>query len=68
MHITFDCQQVLCSSLDLLPLQIWIIMMQMCKFMIEPNVLNALKANTSKPQAKVFFWYPGKTRANTTAN
>ena len=28
----------------------------------------ALKANTSKPHAKVFFWYPRKTRANTTAN
>ena len=31
MHITFECQQMLCSSLNLLPLQIWIIMMQMCK-------------------------------------
>ena len=38
MHITFDCQQMLGSSLYLLPLQIWIIMMQMCKFMIQPNV------------------------------
>ena len=72
MHITFDCQQMLCSSLYLLPLQIWIIMIQMFKFMIQPNVQKflvfALKANTSKPHAKVFFWYPGKTRANTTAN
>ena len=33
MHITFDCQQMLCNSLYLLPLQIWIMMMQMCKFM-----------------------------------
>ena len=38
MHITFDCQQMLCSSLYLLPLQIWIIMMQMGKFMIQPNI------------------------------
>ena len=38
MHITFDCQQILCSSLYLLPLQIWINMIQMFKFMIQPNV------------------------------
>ena len=38
MHITFDCQQMLCTSLYLLPLQIWMIMMQMCKFMIQPNI------------------------------
>ena len=28
MHITFDCKQMSCSSLYLLTLQIWIIMMQ----------------------------------------
>ena len=38
MHITFDCQQMICSSLYLLPLQIWIVMIQMFKFMIQPNV------------------------------
>ena len=60
MHITSDCKQTLCSSLYLLPLQIWIIMMQMCKFI----VIN-LKANSSKLHAKVLFWFPGETRANT---
>ena len=52
MHITSDCKQTLCSSLYLLPMQIWIIMMQMCKFI----VIN-LKANTSKLHAKVLFWF-----------
>ena len=63
MRTTFDCKQTLCSSLYLLPLQIWIIMMQMCKF-IQPNtqkfIVFALKANTSKLHAKVLFWSPGK--------
>ena len=31
MHITSDCKQMLCGSMYLLPLQIWIIMMQMYK-------------------------------------
>ena len=30
-------------------------------------LLLALKANTSKLHAIVLFWYPGETRANTTA-
>ena len=34
MHITFDCKQMLCSPLYLLRLQIWIIMMQMYKFIV----------------------------------
>ena len=28
----------------------------------------AFKANMSKLHAKVLLWYPGETRANTTAN
>ena len=72
MHITFDCKKMLCSSLYLLPLQIWIILMQMCKFMIQPNIQKfivfALKGNMSKLQAEVLFWYPGETRANTITN
>ena len=35
---------------------------------VQKFIVFALKANTSKPHAKVFFWYPGKIRANTTAN
>ena len=34
MHITSDCKQMLCGSMYLLPLQIWIIMMQMYKFIV----------------------------------
>ena len=71
MRTTFDCKQTLRSSLYLLPLQIWIIMMQMCKF-IQPNtykkfIVFALKGNTSKLHAKVLFWSPGETRENTSA-
>ena len=43
MHITFDCQQMLCSSLYLLPLQIWIIMMQMYKFIV--TALRQIRVN-----------------------
>ena len=74
MYITFYWKQILSITLYLLPLQIWLIMMQMYKFMIQPNTLKfivllfALKANTSKLHAKNLFWYPGETRANTTAN
>ena len=34
MHITSDCKQMLCGSLYLLRLQIWIIMMQMYKLIV----------------------------------
>ena len=67
MHITFDCKQMLCSSLYLLPLQIWIIMMQMCEFIIRPNIQKfivfALNSNMSNLHVEVPFWYPGETRA-----
>ena len=43
MHITSDCKQMLCGSMYLLPLQIWIIMMQMYKFIV--TALRQIRVN-----------------------